>query len=97
MTAACGELIDGVMECIHLQTRTVKIPSRMKIQPQPAISAMPSISMMPRASKPPKAPAAVAAEKNIAIRRPHSWRRYQSVMLDVVNTYSPMMARNRIY
>jgi hypothetical protein len=42
---------------------------------------LPSSSMMPRASRPPKAPAAVAAEKKIAIRSPHSWRRYHIVIL----------------
>ncbi|KAI6774021.1 hypothetical protein HG531_000870 [Fusarium graminearum] len=39
---------------------------------------------MPRARKPPNTPAAVAAEKNMAIRSPHSWRRYH--MLEGVET-----------
>lgn len=38
----------------------------------PGRPPMPFISAMPRARRPPKAPAAVAAEKKIAIRRPHS-------------------------
>jgi hypothetical protein len=51
---------------------TVRIPSRMKIHAQPLSPAIPSISIMPRARRPPKAPAAVAAEKKIAILEPHS-------------------------
>lgn len=53
----------------------------MKIQAHPPRPAVPDISMIPRASSPPKAPAAVAAEKKMAIRNPHSWRRYHMVML----------------
>jgi len=65
----------------------VAIPSRIKIQDQPALpptAGLPGnapIPMIPRARSPPKAPAAVAAEKKIAMRRPHSWRLYHIVML----------------
>jgi len=55
-----------------IATATVTIPSRMKIQAQPGFPAIPSISVIPRARRPPKAPAAVAAEKKMAMRRPHS-------------------------
>jgi hypothetical protein len=44
----------------------------MKIQFQPLSPAVPLICMMPNASRPPNAPAAVAAEKKMAMRRPHS-------------------------
>lgn len=63
----------------------VRIPSRMKIQAQPFLPPTPSISAIPRARRPPKAPAAVAAEKKTAIRRPHSCLRYHIVMLVFVS------------
>jgi hypothetical protein len=53
----------------------------MKIQDHASFPPIPFISAIPRASKPPKAPAAVAAEKKMAIRNPHSWRLYHRVML----------------
>lgn len=59
----------------------VAMPSSIKIQAHPFRPPIPFISMMPRARRPPKAPAAVAAEKNMAIRSPHSWRLYHMVML----------------
>lgn len=62
-------------------TTIVRIPSRTKIHCQPERPPRPFISTIPRAKRPPKAPAAVAAEKKMAIRTPHSWRLYQSVML----------------
>jgi hypothetical protein len=58
----------------------VAMPSRIKIHDHPGRPPTPSSSMMPRASRPPNAPAAVAAEKKMASRRPHSLRLYQSVM-----------------
>lgn len=57
----------------------------MKIQAQPCLPPTPSISAMPRARRPPKAPAAVAAEKKTAMRKPHSCLRYHMVMLDGVS------------
>jgi hypothetical protein len=59
----------------------VRMPSRMKIHCHPERPPTPLISRIPRARRPPKAPAAVAAEKKMAMRRPHSWRRYHIVML----------------
>lgn len=56
----------------------------MKIHCQPWRLPMPSIFMIPKAKRPPKAPAAVAAEKKMAMRRPHSWRLYHKEILHVV-------------
>jgi hypothetical protein len=64
----------------HLPTMNVIRPSRMKIQAQPSRPPTPSISVIPRASRPPNAPAAVAAEKKIAMRNPHSCLRYHNVI-----------------
>ena len=44
----------------------------MKIQAHADFPPTPFISAIPRARIPPKAPASVAAEKNKAIRKPHS-------------------------
>jgi hypothetical protein len=64
----------------HLPTMNVIRPSRMKIQAHPSRPPIPSISVIPRASRPPNAPAAVAAEKKIAMRNPHSCLRYHNVI-----------------
>lgn len=63
-------------------TTRVSKPSRMKIQDQPPRPATPDILPMPKARIPPKAPAAVAAEKKSAMRRPHSWRQYLAMLLE---------------
>jgi hypothetical protein len=58
----------------------VKMPSMMKIQAQPPLPPTPSMVEMALARRPPNAPAAVAAEKKIAMRKPHSWRLYHMVI-----------------
>lgn len=73
-------------------TRIVAIPSRMKIQAHPGLPPTPFIWEMARARSPPKAPANVAAEKKMAIRRPHSCRRYQRVMYHVTPGKRPPSA-----
>jgi hypothetical protein len=78
-----------------LPTRKVRIPSRMKIQAHPPLPATPAISEIPRASSPPNAPAAVAAEKNIAIRKPVSWRGYQTVIKKQIPGKRPPSAMPR--
>lgn len=57
-------------------TTKVASPSRMKIHAQDFLPPTPSILLIPKARRPPKAPAAVAAEKNRAILKPHSCLRY---------------------
>ena len=53
-------------------TTMVRSPSMMKIQDHPALPPSPAIFPMAAASSPPKAPAAVAAEKKNAMRKPVS-------------------------
>lgn len=57
-------------------TKILKRPSNIKIHAQAERPPTPCISAIPRARIPPKAPARVAAEKNRAIRKPHSCRQY---------------------
>lgn len=61
-------------------TTMVISPSIMNIHAHPGLPATPAIFPMAAASNPPKAPAAVAAEKKKAMRKPVSWRGYQSVI-----------------
>ncbi len=60
--------------------RTVAIPSRRKIQRQPARPPMPSRFSIANANKPEKAPARDAAEKKTAIRVWISKRQYQLLL-----------------
>lgn len=61
-------------------TTMVIRPSIMNIHDHPAMPSIPSIFPIAAASSPPKAPAAVAAEKKNAIRKPVSCRGYQRVI-----------------
>ena len=75
-----NEAVSGQSKTIHQQarpTRAVAMPSRMKIQDQPARPAMPSILAMAAARRPPKEPASAAEEKNSDERMPISLLLYQ--------------------